>query len=539
MNYPLRILFWEATSRCNAHCGFCGSKCNNKADINELNTHEICDALSKIAQKYDPKRIMINVTGGEPLLRSDLFTVMKYATDLGYSWGLVSNGFLINDEVIQNMKNSSMKTISISVDGLAETHDKIRGVTNGFDNIVNSIKKMHNENFIETIMITTVVSRRNIEELHSIKRFLCNLPINMWRVCPVDPIGRAEIDKELLLSHSQQKQLFDFISECRTENLPFEVLTSCSHYLGEYETKVREYPFRCYAGTNIASILSNGDIFVCPNVPRVPKLIQGNIRANDFVTVWETKFEYFRDPYRRHTGKCKDCDLFFDCKGDSLHTWDFYNDSPKFCIKDNENVCSVYHKDLSIIDTSEIIGTIKKEGRLFDNIVKGQSLSKDCVIIKPNATAELIDLFSWGIQDRSKEIIAALFGTVGCKKENRLSCVYIVDKIRLISGISADERHIYITQRLINKVSDLVYKTKKTSPDLEFIGFVHSHPNDLEIAMSYGDYKFHKTMFTHFNDLGVSIIVNPQKMQISAYSGLAANTIDLHLFSFFELTPKS
>ena len=125
--YRLKTLFWEATLRCNAFCEFCGSRCG-EVSCNEISGEKIEKVFEDIADAYNPGSIMINVTGGEPILRKDLFEVMTKASAMGFPWGMVSNGSLIDKCTIQKMKQSGMKTISISLDGMEETHNRLRKI---------------------------------------------------------------------------------------------------------------------------------------------------------------------------------------------------------------------------------------------------------------------------------------------------------------------------------------------------------------------------------------------------------------------------
>lgn len=85
-------LFWETTLRCNAKCKHCGSRAGEECNFeDELTTEEIKNALQSIANKYDAKEILLNITGGEPLVRKDLFEVMEFAKKLGYHWGMTTN----------------------------------------------------------------------------------------------------------------------------------------------------------------------------------------------------------------------------------------------------------------------------------------------------------------------------------------------------------------------------------------------------------------------------------------------------------------
>lgn len=91
--HKLSYLFWECTLNCNFFCKHCGSSAGRKIFPGELNAEEIKKAFKEIADDYNAREIMVAVTGGESLLRKDLFEVMRYAHDLGFPWGVVTNVF--------------------------------------------------------------------------------------------------------------------------------------------------------------------------------------------------------------------------------------------------------------------------------------------------------------------------------------------------------------------------------------------------------------------------------------------------------------
>ncbi len=159
----------ETTLRCNAKCKHCGSRAgeNSKLD-DELTTEEIKNALQSIANKYDASKILLNITGGEPLIRQDLFEVMDFANKLGYHWGMTTNAMLINESNIEKMKKTGMTTISISLDGLEQSHDEFRGVKGSYSKIIENIKKFKEANFLNYLQITTVVNKLNIKELKNV-----------------------------------------------------------------------------------------------------------------------------------------------------------------------------------------------------------------------------------------------------------------------------------------------------------------------------------------------------------------------------------
>lgn len=285
-NHPLIDLFWECTLTCNANCKHCGSSAEKRKYDGELTTDEIKNAFKQIANDMNSNNILINVTGGEPLVREDLCDVMEYATnELGFHWGMTTNGILLNDANINKLKKANMETISISIDGLKDTHDEFRGVPGSYEKIIQNIKKLKQANFVKHLQVTTVFHKKNINQLEELYDVMLELNLNSWRLISMDPIGRAKENEELLLNESELRKLLDFIkSKKKKKKLILEY--GCPGFLGlEYEKEVRRNYFYCRTGISIASILYNGDLYVCPNVPRIKSLIQGNIRKDNFKDV--------------------------------------------------------------------------------------------------------------------------------------------------------------------------------------------------------------------------------------------------------------
>ena len=326
-------LFLEVTSRCNARCEHCGSSCGYEKPKNEISKEKLMETLKEISEHYDASEILLNVTGGEPFLRKDLFEIMDYAVSLGFRWGITSNGILIDEELVKKIVKSKMSTISISIDGLKETHEAFRKVPGAWDKIIKGIKLMLNEPCIECVQVTTVANKKNINELEELYNIVLDLGVKYWRVVNCDPIGRAKDNDEILLDPKGYRKLFKSIYEKRKEN-KIVVDYGCSHYLGlNMEKEIRDQHFFCMTGLYVGSILSNGDIFVCPNVERREELIQGNINTDSFVEVWENKFKEFGHDRRTSCDDCLACSHFKYCGGDSFHTWNFDDNKPNICIK--------------------------------------------------------------------------------------------------------------------------------------------------------------------------------------------------------------
>jgi radical SAM protein with 4Fe4S-binding SPASM domain len=158
------------------------------------------------------------------------------------------------------------------------------------------------------------------------------LGIKDWRLLNVDPIGRSIDNNDILLNKEQFTKLLQFMKNKRKEQSKIKITFGCAHFLGdEFEDEVRDNFFYCATGINVGSILHNGDIFVCPNVPRESGLIQGNIKKDSFSEIWRKKFEVFRDKNKTKCDLCKKCNYWEECLGGSFHTWDFEKKQPKVC----------------------------------------------------------------------------------------------------------------------------------------------------------------------------------------------------------------
>ena len=159
-DHILKQLFIEVTLMCNAKCEHCGSSCGDIIQKDEITKDEIYKVLEDIknAGLYAPESVMLNITGGEPLVRKDLFEIMAYANKLGYPWGITTNGILINEDVVKKMKETNMYSVSVSVDGLKETHESFRRVPRSFDKIMKGLELMINEPAIKVVQVTTCVN---------------------------------------------------------------------------------------------------------------------------------------------------------------------------------------------------------------------------------------------------------------------------------------------------------------------------------------------------------------------------------------------
>lgn len=527
--YTLRTLFWETTLRCNARCAFCGSGCGDIVSCKgELTTEEIKAALKDIALKLPAEEIMLNITGGEPLLRRDVFEAAGYASSLGFSWGMVTNGSLITPDVIKSMKQAGMKTLTVSIDGCKETHERLRRLEGSFEGIIASLRAIKKEGFLDHIQVTTVVNRQNINELEQLREVLAGIGLDSWRVVTADPIGRAKDNTSILLDGDGMKRYFAFAKKYRSDPV-LPVIQSCAHFFGDRETSLRTRGFECGAGKRVAGILYNGDIYVCPNVERRPELIQGNVRTDSFADLWINGFEWFRKRERTLSEECRGCYYKDACLGDSLHTWLFDEQKPAFCIKKfySQAQNASYSAKLGMYNkaVSELKDECKKPSalRLFSDRPSGARL-----VFTREASKTLYDFFEWNRNTpRNKnELMAVLLG-------KRQEDLFIVEAVREATLDFAGETSAVFTQSTLESAFSALDTEKRIFPDIEMLGFVHSHPNGLETVLSTADVKLHGYLQNEYG-LSVSVLVNPQKRRIKAYYGSETEAAEIYFLGSSE-----
>ena len=313
----LMQLFWECTLRCNLKCLHCGSDCKVDDIAPDMPFEDFEKVLDDISSVMNPRNVLVITTGGEPLVRKDLVSCGRRITEKGFSWGMVSNGMLLSEEKLSELTAAGLRTIAISLDGFEEDHNWMRGNDHSFLHAVNAIKALVKSNIKWDVI--TCVNRRNIATLAELKDFLYGIGVREWRVFTIVPMGRAKDNPELSLDDSQIRQVMDFIVETRREG-KIDLSYSCEGFLGEYENEVRNHQFLCIAGTNAASILSDGSISGCLSIRS--KYHQGNIYTDKFTDVWKNRFQLYRDHSWMKTGECKECDMWRYCEGNGMHLRD-------------------------------------------------------------------------------------------------------------------------------------------------------------------------------------------------------------------------
>ena len=314
--HPLQQLFWESTLRCNVHCLHCGSDCVSSVTQPDMPAEDFLKVLDEqVTPHVNPHRLMIVISGGEPLMRTDLETIGKALYDRGYPWGMVTNGLALTPERFRALRQAGLRSMSISLDGLEQDHNRLRQHPRAFEGATRAIQLAAAEkNF--TWDVVTCVHQATVNHLAEIQAYLWSLGCRDWRLATIAPMGRAAANPALLLQPNQFKQLLEFIAAERKAGR--HVSYTCDGFLGNYEGQVRDHLYQCTAGITTASILIDGSISACTSIRG--KYYQGNIYKDNFWDIWENGFKPYRDrSWMRKIEPCNRCSLFRYCEGNGMH----------------------------------------------------------------------------------------------------------------------------------------------------------------------------------------------------------------------------
>ena len=316
--HPLRQVFWESTVRCNIHCRHCGSDCRQASTTPDMPKEDFFRVLDNIASKTNPNEVFVILGGGEPLVREDVVECAQGICDRGFPWGMVTNGLYLTPTLFQQLRKAGLGSITISLDGLEEQHNWLRRHPDSFKMADQAIDLIINDGYV-VYDVMTCVHQRNYDSLAELRDYLIGKGVTAWRLATIFPVGRGAQDEQLQLTKEQFKGLFEFIKQTRKEG-HIHASYGCEGFLGNFEGEVRDWMFRCTAGVTAASVLVDGSISACTSIRH--NYHQGNIYQDNFMEVWEQRFQPHRNHEWMKRDDCANCKYWRYCEGNGLHLRD-------------------------------------------------------------------------------------------------------------------------------------------------------------------------------------------------------------------------
>jgi radical SAM protein with 4Fe4S-binding SPASM domain len=328
--HPLDYLFLEVTRACNLSCAYCGSTCGMKPQHEELAVDEFIGIARQIAADFKAADILVAVTGGEPLTKPGILDLFRELHRLGFPYGMVSNGWLLTDEVARQLIDAGMCSITLSMDAPPPLNDQLRGVGTS-QAVFKAVEALHNAGFQGRLEIFSTITKPAIQLLDQTRALVSAMRVPFWRVSPVMPLGRAARRPDLVPGPVEIRQLYEFVLAARADELVPAPETCEEGYLGNrFEGNVRPYLCQCRAGVTVAGILCDGRIGACPELGDA--FVQGDIHTDRFSDVWRDRYQVFRDRSWMRKGRCGSCEHFRRCEGSSVHLYEDPQSEPHRCL---------------------------------------------------------------------------------------------------------------------------------------------------------------------------------------------------------------
>ncbi len=302
------IIAWEVTAACNLACEYCRASASASPDEAELSTEEALAFIDQVASE----RPMIILSGGEPLLRPDIFTLAEYARDRGIRVSLATNGTLLTPEIVSKMKRAGIARVSISLDGpTPEVHDRSRG-PGSFDLAMRGIENLRGK---VDFQINMTITKENLDAVGATMDLAEDLGAVAFHLFFLVPTGRGSED-ELVTPEEQDEILRWVAKDCSRRTI--EVKVTCAPQYGRVVRDVLTEAERkgmmgsaCLAGTSFVFVSRTGDVCPCGYLP----VVAGNVREESFPEIWESS-PVFQDLRKRELlGRCGRCDYRKVCGG--------------------------------------------------------------------------------------------------------------------------------------------------------------------------------------------------------------------------------
>lgn len=287
--YP-RFVVWELTLACNMRCEHCGSAAG-KARPDELGLDEmlrVCDELGELECER------VTLLGGEPLVHPHWEKIAERVRQDGYRANVITNGWTLADErVCDRLAAAELSIVGISVDGLAESHDRLRRRPGSFERIVRGIRLLKERQV--PVAVATVITNDSLDDLDGMYRLLVAERVRVWQLQVGNPLGRLSRDDPVIIQPERLIEVFELIKAKRAlgDDIRIDIADNLG-YFGPYEERgVRRHQpgsgmcwTGCHAGIQAMGLDSNGDVKGCQSLPSTPEFIEGNVRQRPLAEIW-------------------------------------------------------------------------------------------------------------------------------------------------------------------------------------------------------------------------------------------------------------
>jgi radical SAM protein with 4Fe4S-binding SPASM domain len=317
---------WEMTTACNLRCIHCHASGGKRA-ADELTTEEAKRMLDQLAEVSEFR--MVAFTGGEPLVRDDLFELLAYSQALGFTNTLATNATLIDDTVARRLRDHGVAIGAVSLDGFdAATHDYVRSQPGSFEAALRGIHALSRADIPLHINITAM--EYNMDQLEPLMTLVDELGTAILIMYQLVPVGRGRGIEKAALDLSANERLIRFMVEAQSRLRAvmepvagpqyWSLLLQRAGIHGGPLLRLAETVFHgCAAGRGFVYIKPNGEVLPCPFI----EVSSGNLRETPFPDIWANSaiFKDLREREQRLQGSCGECEYRRLCGGCRGRAW--------------------------------------------------------------------------------------------------------------------------------------------------------------------------------------------------------------------------
>lgn len=319
------IISWNTTFKCNLRCAHCYMDAKEREGRDELTTEEGKMLIDQISEMSKPVLVL---SGGEPLLRRDIFEIAKYGTEKGLRMAMGTNGVDIDDEVAMNLQESGIKKVAISIDSSTPPiHDEFRGVKGSWAKSIEGINACM-RNGVD-VQFNTTVTQQNFDDIGNILSLAENLGVKDLHLFFLVPTGRGTEIEDITPS-MYEEMLRKVLNDYSDKNL--EVKPTCApQYMrvaDQLGLDMSRWTRGCIAGLSYCRIFPEGEVTPCPYLP----IKLGNIRETPFKDIWKNSdvLNLMRDKDNLK-GKCGACEYREKCGGCRARAYGLSSDFIEAC----------------------------------------------------------------------------------------------------------------------------------------------------------------------------------------------------------------
>ena len=351
------VVIWNLIRRCNLTCKHCYATSADKDFPGELNTEQVYGVLNNLKDFGVPVLIL---SGGEPLMRPDIFKISHRAKDMGFYVGLSSNGTLITEDNIQNIVDVGYNYVGVSIDGSRETHDKFRRKQGSFDAALNGIRLCHDAGIKVGLRFT--LTQDNKQDLPELLQLMDDEGVDKFYLSHLNYAGRGNKNRRDDLHHQMTREAMDLIFNTCLEDVKAgrkrEFVTGNNDADGPYmllwarenlpehadhlEQLLKQWGGNS-SGVNISNIDNIGNVH--PDTMWWDYTI-GNVKERPFSEIWmdtsDPLMAGLKLDNRPVEGRCATCTYYNICGGNTrTRAWqltdNFWAEDPG-CYLDNDEI---------------------------------------------------------------------------------------------------------------------------------------------------------------------------------------------------------